>query len=85
VSDLPTTASELKDAIWSGRCFVAEGSRVRIYLDFVETVGTVRTDTGTNGEDPHTTSASHEDLKLALRLGLREISRDEIPTGGDQE
>jgi hypothetical protein len=83
VSDLPTTATALHDAIWSGRCFVAEGSRVRIYLDFVETVGAVRTDTDPEGEDPHTTSASHDDLKLALRLGLREISRDEIPTGGD--
>jgi len=83
VSDSPTTASELKDAIWSGRCFVAEGTRVKIYLDFVETVGTVRTDTGPDGEDPHTTNASHEDLKLALRLGLQEINREEIPTGGE--
>jgi len=85
MSDLPTTATELKNEIWSGRCFVAEGARVKIYLDFVETIGTVRTDTGPDGEDPHTTSASYEDLKLALRLGLEEIDREEIPTGVDQE
>ena len=85
MSDLPTTASKLKDAIWSGRCFVAEGARVKIYLDFVEAIGTVRTDTGPDGEDPHTTSASHEDLQLALRLGLEECDQEEIPTGGEQE
>jgi hypothetical protein len=84
VTELPTTASELHDELEAGRCFLSEGRSVRIYLDWVETVGAVRTDTDPGGADPHTTNASHEDLRLALRFGLQEISREEIPVGGDQ-
>jgi hypothetical protein len=84
VTDLPTTASELHDELETGRCFLSEGRSIRIYLEWVETVGAVRTDTDAGGADPHTTNASHEDLRLALRLGLQEISRDEIPVNGGQ-
>jgi hypothetical protein len=80
VSDRPRTVSDVRSEIWDGAVFRVDLERRRVYLEFVDTVGVVRTDVDHSNRDPFTTSASREDLRVLLRHGeWTEITSEDVP------
>lgn len=73
------SVAEMKRQLEAGRCFVSELPNMKLWFEFVETVGWVRTETNLDDSDPYTTSAGQDELRMGLRYGIEEVACDEIP------
>jgi hypothetical protein len=85
-SRTPQSADELKRRIENGECFMWEYYNRRLYFEWVETVGVVRTETDEHGNEPHTTAAYERELETAVAPGyLERIDHEDIPAGDDAD
>lgn len=78
--DIPQSVDQLQRALERGECFVWQHSNRRMYFEFVEEVGPIRTETDADGHDPHTTGASVDEMAAVLRYGsIKPVDADDIP------
>lgn len=83
-ADDVNSVAEMKRQLEAGRCFVSELPNMKLWFEFVETVGPVRTETNLDDSDPYTTSAGQGEMRMGLRYGLSEVDCGDIPVTDDE-
>lgn len=78
--ELPQSVDQLERDLERGECYLWRHRERRYYFEFVQEVGPVVTETDAEGNDPHTTGASYDQLQATLRFGtLERIDENDIP------